>query len=135
MCIRDRDKCPVQLGLAGMLDAFIAHRRDVVIRRSRYDLDKKEKRCHVLEGLIKAVSILDEIIALIRSSKDKADSKNKIMEAFEFSEAQAEAIVTMRLYRLSNTDITQLKEEYMPVSYTHLDVYKRQVFLSSDSPP
>ena len=107
------DKCPVQLGLAGMLDAFIAHRRDVVIRRSRYDLDKKEKRCHVLEGLIKAVSILDEIIALIRSSKDKADSKNKIMEAFEFSEAQAEAIVTMRLYRLSNTDITQLKEEYM----------------------
>lgn len=107
------NKCPTQLGLIGMLDAFIAHREDVVLRRSRYDLDKKEKRCHVLEGLIKAVSILDEIIALIRSSKDKGDSKAKIMEAFAFSEPQAEAIVTMRLYRLSNTDITQLKEEYM----------------------
>lgn len=107
------NKCPVQLGLAGMLDAFIAHRQDVVLRRSRFDLDKKEKRCHVLEGLIKAVSILDEIIALIRASKDKADSKNKIMETFDFTEPQAEAIVTMRLYRLSNTDITQLKEEYM----------------------
>ncbi len=107
------NKCPIQLGLAGMLDAFIAHRQDVVLRRSRFDLDKKEKRCHVLEGLIKAVSILDEIIALIRASKDKADSKMKIMSAFDFSEAQAEAIVTMRLYRLSNTDITLLKEEYM----------------------
>lgn len=107
------NKCPVQLGLCGMLDAFIAHRQDVVLRRSRFDLDKKEKRCHVLEGLIKAVSILDEIIALIRSSKDKADSKTKIMNAFDFSEPQAEAIVTMRLYRLSNTDITLLKEEYM----------------------
>lgn len=107
------NKCPVQLGLAGMLDAFIAHRQDVVLRRSRFELDKKEKRCHVLEGLIKAVSILDEIIAIIRSSKDKADSKTRIMEAFDFSEPQAEAIVTMRLYRLSNTDITQLKEEYM----------------------
>lgn len=107
------NKCPVQLGLIGMLDAFIKHREDVVIRRSRFDLDKKEKRCHVLEGLIKAVSILDEIIALIRASKDKADSKSKIMKAFDFSEPQAEAIVTMRLYRLSNTDITLLKEEYM----------------------
>ncbi len=107
------NKCPVQLGLAGMIDAFLSHRVDVVERRSRYDLERKEKRCHVLEGLIKAVSILDEIIALIRAAKDKADSKKRIIEAFSFSEEQAEAIVTMRLYRLSNTDITQLKEEYM----------------------
>ena len=107
-----KDKRPVQMGLAAMLDAFIAHRREVILRRSAFDLDKKEKRCHILEGLIKAVSILDEIIALIRSSKDKADSKVKIIEAFGFSEPQAEAIVTMRLYRLSNTDITQLREEF-----------------------
>lgn len=106
------NKRPVQMGLAPMLDAFIEHRREVIVRRSRYDLKKKEDRCHILEGLIKAVSILDEIIALIRASKDKADSKRGIMEAFGFSDAQAEAIVTMRLYRLSSTDITQLREEY-----------------------
>lgn len=106
------DKCPVQMGLAPMLDAFIDHRREVIERRSRYDLKKKEDRCHILDGLIKAVSILDDIIALIRASKDKADSKHRIIDAFGFSEAQAEAIVTMRLYRLSNTDITQLREEH-----------------------
>lgn len=105
-------KRPIQMGLIQMLDAFIDHRKEVIERRSRFDLDKKEARCHILEGLIKAVSILDEIIALIRSSKDKADSKVKIMGAFGFSEAQAEAIVTMRLYRLSNTDIKQLREEF-----------------------
>ena len=106
------NKRPVSMGLAQMLDAFIAHRHDVIRRRSLFDLKKKEERCHILEGLIKAVSILDEIIALIRASKDKADSKKKIMDAFGFSDAQAEAIVTMRLYRLSSTDITQLREEY-----------------------
>lgn len=106
------DKRPVQMGLAPMLDAFIEHRREVIERRSRFDLKKKEDRCHILEGLIKAVSVLDEIIALIRASKDKADSKRRIIDAFAFSDAQAEAIVTMRLYRLSSTDITQLREEY-----------------------
>lgn len=106
------NKRPVQMGLAAMLDAFIAHRNEVILKRSAYDLDKKQQRCHILEGLIKAISILDEIIALIRASKDKADSKQKIIDAFAFSEAQAEAIVTMRLYRLSNTDICQLQDEH-----------------------
>lgn len=106
------NKRPIQMGLAPMLDAFIEHRRVVIEKRSRFDLDKKEKRCHILQGLIKAVSVLDEIIALIRASKDKADSKHRIMDAFDFSDEQAEAIVTMRLYRLSSTDITQLREEY-----------------------
>ena len=105
------NKRPVQMGLCAMLDAFINHRQEVILRRSRFDLDKKQKRCHILFGLMKAISILDEIIALIRASKDKADSKNKIIDAFGFSEQQAEAIVTMRLYRLSNTDIKQLQEE------------------------
>ncbi len=106
------NKRPKQLGLAAMLDAFIQHRIEVVQRRSQYDLDKKTARCHILDGLIKAISVLDEIIALIRSAKDKADSKKKIMERFAFSEAQAEAIVSMRLYRLSNTDVTLLMEEH-----------------------
>ena len=105
------NKTPKQLGLAQMLDAFIEHRKDVIEKRSYYLLDKKVKRVHILEGLKKAISILDEIIALIRSSKDKADSKIKIMDKFDFSEPQAEAIVSMRLYRLSNTDITLLIEE------------------------
>lgn len=106
------NKRPMQMGLIQMLDAFIQHREEVVKRRSRFDLDKKQKRCHILDGLIKAISVLDEIIALIRSAKDKADSKVKIIERFSFTEEQAEAIVSMRLYRLSNTDVTLLMEEH-----------------------
>lgn len=106
------NKRPMQMGLTQMLDAFIDHRIEVVQRRSRYDLDKKQKRCHILDGLIQAISVLDEVIALIRSAQDKADAKVKLMERFKFSEAQAEAIVTMRLYRLSNTDVTLLVQEH-----------------------
>jgi len=106
------NKRPTLMGLSAMLDAFIAHRKEVILRRSRYELDKKENRCHILEGLIRAVSVLDEIIALIRSSKDKAEAKRKIIEAFNFSELQAEAIVTLRLYRLTNTDVKALKNEF-----------------------
>lgn len=106
------NKRPMQMGLAQMLDAFIAHREEVVVRRCQFDLKKKQQRCHILDGLIQAISVLDEVIALIRSSMDKADSKNRLMERFSFTEVQAEAIVTMRLYRLSNTDVTQLKEEH-----------------------
>ena len=110
------NKRPVQLGLAQMLDAFIAHRDEVITRRSKYELDKKEKRCHILEGLIKCISILDEVIALIRASKDKGDAKLKLMETYDFSEPQAEAIVTLRLYRLSNTDVVALREEFARLS-------------------
>lgn len=106
------NKTPVRLGLVQLLDAYIQHREEVVLRRSRYELDRKEKRCHILEGLIKAVSVMDEIIAIIRKSKDKADSKKNLIDRFEFSEAQAEAIVTMRLYRLSSTDVKELREEF-----------------------
>lgn len=106
------NKRPMQMGLGEMLDAFIAHRQDVVTRRCRFELDKMEKRCHVLEGLIQAISVLDEVIRIIRSSSGKQDSKMKLIDRFHFSEAQAEAIVTLQLYRLSNTDVTQLKEEF-----------------------
>ena len=105
------NKAPKQMGLAAILDAFLAHREDVVLRRSRYVLAQKEKRAHIVEGLIRAVSILDEIIAVIRASKNKADSKKNLIERFGFTEAQAEAIVMLQLYRLSNTDILELEKE------------------------
>lgn len=106
------DRCPVQVGLIGLLDSFIAFRREVVLRRSRYELHKMETRVHIIEGLMKAVSVMDEVIHIIRNSKDKADSKKNLIEAFGFDESQAEAIVSMRLYRLSNTDIKILRDEF-----------------------
>ncbi|MCR5373674.1 MAG: DNA topoisomerase IV subunit A [Solobacterium sp.] len=106
------DRTPMQVGLLGLLDAFIAFRKEVVLRRSKYEFDRMEARTHVIEGLTKAVSILDEVIAIIRRSKDKADSKRNLMAAFGFDDAQAEAIVTLRLYRLSNTDIIELRDEF-----------------------
>lgn len=106
------NETPVQVGLLGLLDAFIAFRKGVVLRRAKYELDKMEARVHIIEGLIKAVSILDEVIALIRASKDKADAKRNLMDQFGFDEIQAEAIVTLRLYRLSNTDIVSLRNEF-----------------------
>lgn len=105
------DKAPVQMSLTDSLDAFIKHREDVVLKRSKFDYEQKSKRAHIVDGLIRAVSIMDEIIHLIRQSKNKADAKKNLIERFDFSEQQAEAIVTMRLYRLTNTDVKELKQE------------------------
>ncbi|MBQ6493910.1 MAG: DNA topoisomerase IV subunit A [Erysipelotrichaceae bacterium] len=102
---------PVLMSLSDAIDAFIEHRRSVVLNRSKYLRDKKKARLHIIEGLIKAISILDDVIALIRKSKDKRDAKDKLIEAFLFTEEQAEAIVSLRLYRLSSTDIKVLKDE------------------------
>jgi len=109
---------PVQCGLIQILDDFIAFRKEVVIKRSKALLDELSAKAHVLEGLIKAISVLDEIIALIRSSKDKAEAKIKLIERFAFTEAQAEAIVSLRLYRLTNTDILEIKEELAQLQNT-----------------
>ena len=103
---------PKLLSLCDALDAFINHRREVVLNRSIFLRDKKKTRLHIVEGLIKAVSVLDELIELIRKSKDKKDAKERISKAFGFSDEQAEAIVNLRLYRLTNTDVNELKEEY-----------------------
>ncbi len=105
------NKRPVLMGLKDILNAFVNHRRDVTTRRCRYQLNKIEARLHILEGLIKCISILDDVIRVIRKSKDKADAKKNISAKFGFSERQAEAIVTLQLYRLSSTDIVELKEE------------------------
>ncbi|WP_067730319.1 DNA topoisomerase IV subunit A [Oceanobacillus damuensis] len=106
-----QDKTPKLLSLPQMLEAYISHQKDVVTRQSKFDLKKARDRAHIVEGLIKAISILDELIATIRASKDKADAKQRIIAAYAFTEAQAEAIVMLQLYRLTNTDITQLEKE------------------------
>lgn len=102
---------PQTLNLLGLIDTYIDHQVDVITRRTKFDLDKSEKRLHIIDGLIKAISIVDEVINVIRASKDKADSKVNLVNKFSFSEEQAEAILTMQLYRLSNTDITTLMNE------------------------
>lgn len=102
---------PKLLGLVQSLDAFIAHQKEVVKRRTEFDLRHAQARFHIVEGLIKCISILDEVIKVIRASKNKAESKENLMKEFEFSEAQAEAIVTLQLYRLSNTDVVALQKE------------------------
>ncbi|TLG79645.1 DNA topoisomerase IV subunit A [Vagococcus zengguangii] len=102
---------PKQVGLIRILQAYIDHRRDVIQRRSRFELNRSLKRQHIVEGLMKALSILDEVIATIRKSKDKKNAKQNLVKEFAFSEAQAEAIVSLQLYRLTNTDITALEKE------------------------
>ena len=102
---------PRQLGILKILDAYIKHQKEVITRRSEFDLKHAQARLHIVEGLIKAISILDEVVATIRASKNKADAKNNIMEKFGFTELQAEAIVTLQLYKLTNTDVTLLEEE------------------------
>jgi len=102
---------PKLLGLLDMLDAYIDHKREVTIKKNEFDLAHAEARMHIVEGLIKAISILDEVIATIRSSKNKADSEANLVNKFAFTEKQAKAIVELQLYRLSNTDITELEAE------------------------
>ncbi|MED4206419.1 DNA topoisomerase IV subunit A [Neobacillus mesonae] len=105
------NKRPKQMGLREMLDAYIDHQKEVVTRRTKHDLQKAQERQHIVEGLMKALSILDEVIATIRASKDKRDAKDNLISKFDFTEAQAEAIVSLQLYRLTNTDITALRNE------------------------
>lgn len=105
------DKAPKLLGLKSLLNAYLDHQKTVTTNRSRHDLDQALKRKHIVEGLIKAISVLDELIQLIRESNDKQDAKNNIMQRFGFTEMQAEAIVTLQLYRLTNTDIQTLERE------------------------
>ena len=102
---------PRQVGLQKILSSYIAHRREIIIARSKFDKEKAEKRLHIVEGLIRVISILDEVIALIRASENKSDAKQNLKISYDFSEEQAEAIVTLQLYRLTNTDIVTLENE------------------------
>ncbi|VNN42397.1 topoisomerase IV subunit A, ParC [Streptococcus pneumoniae] len=102
---------PRQVGIVPILSSYIAHRREVILARSRFDKEKAEKRLHIVEGSIRVISILDEVIALIRASENKADAKENLKVSYDFTEEQAEAIVTLQLYRLTNTDVVVLQEE------------------------
>ena len=105
------NKRPVLMNLTMLIDAYILHQKNVVTNRTNFDLDRAKKRQHIVEGLIKMVSVIDEVVEIIRASQDKADSKKNLIARFGFTEEQVEAIVTLQLYRLSNTDIVELEEE------------------------
>lgn len=105
------DMRPQQVGLVQILKEYIEHQKEVVLRRSQFDLTKAKKRLHIVEGLIKALSILDKVIKTIRGSKNKSDAKNNLVKSYQFTDEQAEAIVSLQLYRLTNTDVTELEKE------------------------
>ena len=105
------NRAPKTLGILEILDAYIAHQKEVITRRCQFDLKVKEKRLEIVAGLIKCISILDEVIKVIRASKNKGDAKNNLVEKFAFTPEQAEAIVTLQLYRLTNTDVVALEDE------------------------
>lgn len=102
---------PKYVGILEILDAFISHQREVVTRRTKYDKEKAEARLNVLEGVIRALSILDDVIRTIRASKNKADSIENLQKEYEFNYEQAKYIVEMQLYRLTNTDIIDVQNE------------------------
>lgn len=102
---------PVQVGLKRILSSYLTHKKDVVTKRTEFDLKKAKQRLEIVEGLIHALDILDQVIKTIRSSKDKKDAKNNLIAKYEFTPNQAEAIVSLQLYRLTNTDVNQLKQE------------------------
>ncbi|MEY8662740.1 DNA topoisomerase IV subunit A [Ligilactobacillus faecis] len=104
-------KRPKHVGLKQILASYLEHQRSVTTKRTRYELTKAKKREHIVSGLIKALSILDQVIQTIRASKNKKDATKNLMTAYAFTEKQAEAIVSLQLYRLTNTDVTELKKE------------------------
>ncbi|MCA0758508.1 DNA gyrase subunit A [Paenibacillus sp. N4] len=105
------NKTPMQLGLKQILSAYIDHQKEVVTFRTQYELEKAEDRAHVLEGLVKALNLLDEVIATIKASKNRADAQDNLIAKFGFTARQADAILTLQLYRLTNLEITTLEKE------------------------
>ncbi len=105
------DKRPMRLGIIPILDAYIDHQKVVITNRTDYELTKATKRLHIVEGLLKLITVSDEVIAVIRKSNGKADSKANIIKEFDFSEEQAEAIVMMQLYKLNRQDVEALQQE------------------------
>lgn len=109
VCIDQRR--PRLLGIIPIIDAYIEHQKDVITKRTKFDLDFAQKEMHITEGLVKAISILDEVIAVIRGSKNKQDAIQNLVKKWDFTEDQATAIVMLQLYRLTNTDVTVLIEK------------------------
>jgi len=105
------ERTPRQMGVLALLDAYLSHVKDVVIRRTTFDLEQAKRRQEVVSALMTAISVLDETLALIRSASNKSEAKDKLIERFSFTDRQAEAVVMLQLYRLTNTDIVELQEE------------------------
>ncbi len=120
---------PMTLGIIEIIDAYIKHQTEVIKRRTNFDLKNALLRYEILEGLVKVMSILDEVIKLIRASKNKSDAKSNLVKEFAFTERQAEAIVTLQLYKLTNTDVTLVLEEKEELA-KKIDLLKR--ILASD---
>lgn len=112
---------PMTIGILKILDEYIHHQKDFIKRRTRFDLETAQARLHIVEGLIKALSILDEVIKTIRASKNKSDAKSNLIKEYDFTELQAEAIVILQLYKLTNTDVTELSAE--------MEKLKKEIFL------
>ena len=119
-----KNKRPTLMGLIEILDSYIEHQIDVVTRRSIFDLNKAQTRQHIIDGLIKAISILDDVVKTIRASKDKGDAKHNLIEKYQFTEKQAEAIVMLQLYRLTNTDIVALQKEHDEIEALIIELNK-----------
>ena len=109
---------PRQLGLLAILDSYIEFKKEVIIKRTNYDLSMAKARLHIVEGLIKCLSILDEVIRVIRASKNNVDAKENLVKEFDFTKEQAEAIVMLQLYKLTNTDVTELEKELASLTVT-----------------
>ena len=120
---------PMTLGLIDIIDAYIKHQTEVIRRRTNFDLKNALLRYEILEGLVKVMSILDEVIKIIRASKNKSDAKNNLVKEFAFTERQADAIVMLQLYKLTNTDVTLVLEEKEELA-KKIDLLKR--ILASD---
>lgn len=109
------NKTPKQLGLREMITAYVAHQKEIVTFRSQYDLEKAEDKAHVLEGLAKALDLLDDVIATIKASKNRQDAQHNLVAAYGFTERQADAILTLQLYRLTNLELSSLEKELKEV--------------------
>lgn len=102
---------PKHVGLKQILTSYLEHQRAVTTKRTEFDLNKAKQREHIVIGLIKALSILDQVIKVIRASKNRKDATKNLVQQFDFTEKQADAIVALQLYRLTNTDVTELENE------------------------
>ena len=105
------DQRPMRVGLKRILTSYLEFQKEIIRRRTQYNLTKAQQRLHIVEGLIKALSILDKVIKTIRASKNRKDAKENLVKEYNFTPEQAEAIVTLQLYRLTNTDVTELEKE------------------------
>ena len=105
------DQRPMRVGLKRILTSYLEFQKEIIHRRTQYNLTKAQQRLHIVEGLIKALSILDKVIKTIRASKNRKDAKENLVKEYNFTPEQAEAIVTLQLYRLTNTDVTELEKE------------------------